>query len=117
MNSYINLNFPLNDEKYYFINACVSYDNYIGNNSTFVGSTFTTMVGINSEYNPKYINSPYKLKEHLVIDIDKGIVRMVNDDNSNNNKNSKNKLFFDLIKKICSNRDINPEEEKNILIR
>ena len=118
LNSYINLNFPLNDEKYYFINACVSYDNYIRNNSTFVGSTFTTMVGINSEYNPNYINSPYKLKEHLVIDIDKGIVKMVNDDSSmNNNKNNKSKLFFDMIKKICSNMDINPDEEKNILIR
>jgi len=117
LNSYINLNFPLNDEKYYFINACVSYDNYIKNNSTFVGSTFTTMVGINSEYNPKYINGPYKLKEHLVIDIDKGIVKMINEDNTNNNNQDKSKLFFDLIKKICRNREIKPEEEKIILIR
>ena len=50
INSYLNLNFPLNDEKYYFINACVSYDNYINSNSTFVGSTFTTIIGINDQY-------------------------------------------------------------------
>ena len=57
INSYLNLNFPLNDEKYYFINASVSYDNYINNNSPFVGSTFTTILGINDQYNSKYSNA------------------------------------------------------------
>ena len=53
INSYLNLNFPLNDEKYYFNNVTVSYDNYINQNSSFVGSTFTTIIGINDSYNPK----------------------------------------------------------------
>ena len=58
INSYLNLNFPLNDEKYYFINACVSFDNYINENSTFVGSAFTTIKGINDSYNQQYQNGP-----------------------------------------------------------
>jgi hypothetical protein len=42
---------------------------------------------------------------------------MINEDNTNNNNQDKSKLFFDLIKKICRNREIKPEEEKIILIR
>ena len=57
INAFLNLSFPLNDEKYYFINASVSLDNYINNNSPFVGATFTTLIGINSAYNQKYQKS------------------------------------------------------------
>ena len=116
INSYQNLNFPLNDEKYYFINACVSYDNYIKGNSTFVGSAFTTMVGINELYQPKYINSStHKLKEHLAIDLDNGNVYQVKDPN-NKETSTKNKTLFDFIKKICKNKEIKEEKESiNIL--
>ena len=78
INSYLNLNFPLNDEKYYFFNACVSYENFINDNSPFVGATFTTILGINSEYNGDYLNKT-KLKEHLAVDLDKGVIYMNED--------------------------------------
>ena len=99
INSYLNLNFPLNDEKYYFFNACVSYDNFINDNSPFVGSTFTTILGINSSYNQDYLKKT-KLKEHLAVDLDKGIIYM-NEDPNDKEKNMKNKVLFDYIKKIC----------------
>ena len=99
INSYLNLNFPLNDEKYYFFNACVSYDNFINDNSPFVGATFTTILGINSEYNGDYLNKT-KLKEHLAVDLDKGVIYM-NEDPNDKEKNMKNKILFDYIKKIC----------------
>ena len=115
MNSYQNLNFPLNDEKYYFINACVSYDNYIKGNSTFVGSTFTTMVGINDQYQSKYITtSSNKLKDHLAIDLDTGNVHQIKDQN-NKEATNKNKILFDLFKKICKSKE--EKESKNILLR
>ena len=118
MNSYQNLNFPLNDEKYYFINGCVSYDNYIKGNSTFVGSAFTTMVGINDQYQPKYINSSsHKLKDHLAVDLDNGKVIEAKDPNNKDTTN-KNKSLFDLIKKICKGKEIKEEKEsKTILVR
>ena len=73
IDAYLNLNFPLNDEKYYFFNACVSYENYINNNSTFVGSTFTSILGINSQFLPEYKNTEMsKSKEHLCVDLDNG---------------------------------------------
>ena len=105
INSYLNLNFPLNDEKYYFINACVSYENYLKGDSTFVGSTFTTMIGINSAYNPKYQNDRNnKLKEHLAVDLDNGKVYKVEDKNDLE-KSRKNKELFTFIKNICKNRE------------
>ena len=115
MNTYQNLNFPLNDEKYYFINACVSYDNYIKGNSTFVGSTFTTMVGINDQYQSKYINTASnKLKDHLAIDLDTGNVHQIKDQNNKETTN-KNKILFDLFKKICKSKE--EKESQNILLR
>ena len=111
INTYLNLNFPLNDEKYYFINACVSFDNYISGNSTFVGSTFTTIIGINDSYNPKYQNGMNKLKDHIAVDLDNGRVHKV-EDKSDKEKNKKNKDLFNYIKFCCKNK-----ESKKILSR
>jgi hypothetical protein len=111
INSFLNLNFPLNDEKYYFINACVSFDNYINGNSTFVGSTFTTIIGINDSYNQKYQSGMNKLKDHIAVDLDNGKVYKV-DDKSDKEKNKKNKDLFNYIKSCCKNR-----ENKKILSR
>ena len=118
INSYQNLNFPLNDEKYYFINGSVSYDNYIKGNSSFVGCAFTTMIGINDVYQPQYLNSrSHKLKDHLAIDLDNGSVHQIKDSTSKETE-AKNKILFDLIKKICKNKEIKEEKEpKTILSR
>ena len=117
INCFQNLNFPLNDEKYYFINATVSLDNYINGNSPFVGSAFTTMIGINSRYQSNYANSTsHKLKEHLVIDLDSGVVKQIKDQNNRDNSN-KNKVLFDYIKKICKSKEIKEEKEPTILSR
>ena len=116
INSYLNLNFPLNDEKYYFNNVTVSYDNYINNNSTFVGATFTTILGINDQYQPKYINSSNKLKEHLVVDLDKGEIHKVEDKNDKINS-KKNKELFSLIKKICNKKEQKTDKKQTIIGR
>ena len=111
INSYLNLNFPLNDEKYYYFNACVSYDNYINDNSPFVGTTFTSMLGINSSYNPDYLKKT-KPKEHLAVDLDKGVI-YINEDPNDKDKNMKNKVLFDYIKKICK-KEI--KDDKSIIL-
>ena len=113
INSYLNLNYPLNDEKYYFFNACVSYENFINDNSPFVGTTFTNILGINSSYNPDYIkNANIKLKDHLAVDLDNGVIIQVEDPN-NKDKNLKNKLFFEYIKKIYKKES---KEDKGIIL-
>ena len=102
INSYLNLNFPLNDEKYYFFNACVSYENFINDNSPFVGATFTSILGINNSYNADYLNylKKTKLKDHLAVDLDNGVIYQVDDPNDKD-KNNRNKSIFEYIKKIC----------------
>jgi hypothetical protein len=115
INSYLNLNFPLNDEKYYFINATVSFDNYISGNSAFVGSTFTTIIGINDQYQSKYINSSNKLKEHLVVDLDKGEKYKI-EDKKDKNGSKKNKELFSLIKKICK-KEVKNDKKQTILAK
>ena len=115
INSYLNLNFPLNDEKYYFNNVSVSFDNYVNQNSTFVGSTFTTVIGINDSYNQKYQSSNMnKLKEHLAVDLDNGKIYKVEDKN-NKDKSKKNKELFSFIKHICKNKE--NKSENTILFR
>ena len=115
INSYLNLNFPLNDEKYYFINATVSLDNYVNNNSPFIGSAFTTIIGINSSYNVKYLQSPNKIKEHLVVNLDKDEVYKIEDKKQKENS-KKNKDLFNYIKKICK-KEVKNEKKQTILSR
>ena len=109
IDAYLNLNFPLNDEKYYFFNACVSYENYINNNSTFVGSTFTSILGVNSPYLPEYKNTEMsKSKEHLCVDLDNGNLHFMKD-KSTKIFNSQNADIFLFIKKICKSKDYKDE--------
>ena len=116
INSYFSLNFPLNDEKYYFINASVSYENYMNNNSTFVGSTFTTVLGINSQYQPKYLDSSNKLKEHLAVDLDRGEIHKIEDKNDKA-KSKKNKELFNLIRKICNKKELKSDKKYNLITK
>ena len=116
INSYMNLNFPLNDEKYYFINASVSLDNYINNNSSFIGAAFTNIIGINSSYQQKYIKSKNKLKEHLVVDLDKDEIYK-NEDKDQKEYSKKNKNFFAFIRKICKKEVKEDKKKKTILSR
>ena len=115
INSYLNLNFPLNDEKYYFINASVSLDNYINNNSPFIGAAFTTIVGINSPYNVKYLKSPNKIKDHLVVNLDKDEIYKIEDKDQKENS-KKNKDFFTYIRKICK-KEVKNVKKQTILCR
>ena len=110
----MNLNFPLNDEKYYFINACVSLDNYINNNSPFIGATFTTILGINSAYTQKYMKSSNKMKDHLVVNLDKDEIYKI-EDKEQKEKSKKNKDLFSYIKKICK-KEVKSEKSKQFYL-
>ena len=117
IDAYLNLNYPLNDEKYYFFNACVSYENYINNNSTFVGSTFTTILGVNSQYPPEYKNTNMsKSKEHLCVDLDNGNLHFMKGNTVNSFDLDGNSKLFDFIKKICKNKDFKEEREYETIL-
>ena len=118
INSYHNLNFPLNDEKYYFYNVSTSYEDYMEGNSMFIGTTFTNTIGINSKYKENYKNNHVRLAEHLTVDLDKGTINQVEDDNDiNNEKEERDNRLFDFFRQIFRNREMKEKEKQSILYR
>ena len=115
INSYLNLNFPLNDEKYYFYNVSISFENYIQGNSLFIGTTFTNAIGINSKYNNNYKNNHVRLSEHLTVDLDKGVINRVENDRENE-IDEKDELLFNFFEQIYNKKELN-ENKKIILYR
>ena len=108
LNAYLNLNFPLNDEKYYFIGAPISFDDFIFGNGEFGLKNYTSIIGINDQYRSDYKNKNLKIADHLTIDLDKGEINQGLDE-SNNNSNENNKKLIKLIKRICDGN----EDEKS----
>ena len=108
LNAYLNLNFPLNDEKYYFIGTAISFEDFSYGNSEFGLKNHTSIIGINDPYRPDYKNKNLKIQDHLVIDLDKGEIHPGMDEN-NNNINEKNKKLVKFIKRASEGY----EEEKN----
>ena len=66
------LNYPLNDGNYYWLNATVSYNDLITENSIFVGQSYPTMLGVHSSYNTAYLQRTV-LKNHFIMDLDNNI--------------------------------------------
>jgi len=116
INSYLNLNFPLNDEKYYFYNVSTSFENYIEGNSLFIGTTFTNAIGINSKYNPNYRNKHVRLSEHLTVDLDKGVINRVEDDRDNE-VDEKDELIFNFFEQIFNRKELSEKQKSSILYR
>ena len=104
LNAYLNLNFPLNDEKYYFIGTAISFEDFSNGNGEFGLKNYTSIIGINDQYRSDYKNKNLKIRDHLVIDLDKGEIYQGLDDNRNN-ANEKNKKIIKLIKRLCDSSE------------
>ena len=72
--------------------------------SEFGLKNYTSIIGINEPFRPDYRNKNLKIKDHLVVDLDKGEVFFGNDENDST-VNENNKKILKLIKKICEERD------------
>ena len=111
LNAFLNLNYPLNDEKYYFIGAPISYDDFVNGNSEFGLKNYTSIIGINDQYRSDYKKKKLKIADHLAVDLDKGEIYENNDEN-NSRINYSNKKIMELVRKICRNSE--DEKIKNI---
>ena len=100
INAYLNLSFPLNDEKYYFIGCAISLEDFIRGESEFGIKNYTSVIGINESFKANYRNKNIKINDHLVVDLEKGDI-IYGEDNKDNNVNEKNKKLMKLIEKIC----------------
>ena len=123
INTYLNLNFPLNDEKYYCYNTAISYDNYMEGNSIFIGTTFTNVIGINSKYQREYKdNTHVRLSEHLTVDLDNGIINHVKDETADNDDEDdtdekRDINIFDFLKKIFKEKEMSTKQKDSILYK
>ena len=100
LNAYLNLNFPLNDEKYYFIGTAISFEDFSNGNGEFGLKNYTSIIGINDQFRSDYKNKNLKIGDHLVIDLDRGEIYQGFDE-GNSNVNDKNKKIIKLIKRLC----------------
>ena len=127
INTFQNLNYPLNDNTYYNINACISYDNFIAGNSKYISTAFNSIKGINSQYKMIYLNdSKFKLKDSLIYDLDNREIIIKNKNDTSfyeynkkilklkDDKEYKGSLLFYEIKKLYENLNIVREKYRNI---
>ena len=110
INAYLNLNFPLNDEKYYFIGCAISLKDFIQGESEFGLKNYTSVIGINDTFDPEYRNRNIKINDHLVVDLDKGnIICGEEVKDKVTEVDEKNKKLVKLIEKMC--KDSNDDEK------
>ena len=101
INAYLNLSFPLNDEKYYFIGCAISFDDFIKGDSEFGLKNYTSLIGINDSFKSNYRNKNIKINDHLVVDLEKGDIIYGEDLKNQDNVNEKNKRLMKLIERMC----------------
>ena len=102
LNAFLNLNFPLNDEKYYFIGTAISLNDFIEGNSEFGLKNYTSLIGINDAFRADYRNKNIKINDHLAIDLDRGEViqgEEIKDKFTATDEN--NKKLVKLIERMC----------------
>jgi hypothetical protein len=102
INAYLNLSFPLNDEKYYFIGCAISLKDFMSGNNEFGVKNYTSLIGINDAYTDNYRSTNLKIDDHLAVDLDKGEIYVKEDLNEKNKKvNENNKKLVKLIENLC----------------
>ena len=101
INAYLNLSFPLNDEKYYFIGCAISFDDFTKGDSEFGLKNYTSLIGINDSFKSNYRNKNIKINDHLVVDLEKGDIIYGEDLKNQDNVNEKNKRLIKLIERMC----------------
>ena len=82
--TFLILNFPLNDSQYYWFCVSVSKDSYFKRESPFVEKVFSSLLGINNEFNIKKYNN--KSNELYFYDIENDVLK-INDNFKDNNNN------------------------------
>ena len=118
--TFLLLNYPLNDSQYYWYCVSVSKESYLKKESPFVEKVFSSLLGINSEFNIKNysnnsneiyfydienhtlkINEGYKSSQNLI----SAVKSYIKKSSSNNNYNIK--TFFDKIENFKKKLMIN----------
>ena len=71
------LNYPVNDTNYYYYILSVSQNDYINGNSMFTDKPFSSMIGVNSQFNIELEKGKKKDKFYFVLDIRKKTLQTI----------------------------------------
>ena len=97
INSILNLNYPLNDNVYYNMNGCVSYNNYNNGDIKLYGSRINSIIGINSPFKKSYLyEKNTKIIDHIIYDLNEHEIYTPNKNDNN---------FLQFINKILKLKD------------
>ena len=106
MYSFINLNYPLNDGQYYWINVSVSFDTFINGNSSFVGKSFSSILGICDSFELDKIKKSNNFKEYICVDVEKGQIHYF----------CKNDNLKNMIRKLCKSGSISKKDKNDLYV-
>ena len=97
INSYANLNYPLNDAQYFYNMGVISLDSFQNDNSIFGIKSFSSIIAINNKFVPDYLTKAIKIGGHIVVDLDNGDLKIAKENNENDNNDKLNELINNIL--------------------
>ena len=110
INAFINFNFPLNDSEY-FSNVGANSLYSFQMNEGFGIKINSSIIAINYRYIQNYLSRLSRIKEHIVVDLDKGVIMGESFQDDSYDKINK------LIDNICKRKSISKNFEETKLFQ
>ena len=97
INSYMNFNYPLNDAQYFYNMGIISLESFQNDDSIFGIKSFTSIIAINNKFVDDYISKTSNIGGHIVVDLDKGDLKIAKENNEDDNNEKLNELINNIL--------------------
>ena len=97
INSYMNFNYPLNDAQYFYNMGIISLESFQNDDSIFGIKSFTSIIAINNKFVDDYMSKTSNIGRHIVVDLDKGDLKIAKENNEDDNNEKLNELINNIL--------------------
>ena len=97
INSYMNFNYPLNDAQYFYNMGIISLESFQNDDSIFGIKSFTSIIAINNKFVDDYMSKTSNIGGHIVVDLDKGDLKIAKENNDDDNNDKLNELINNIL--------------------
>ena len=97
INSYLNFNYPLNDAQYFYNMGIISLESFQNDDSIFGIKSFTSIIAINNKFVDDYMSKTSNIGGHIVVDLDKGDLKIAKENNEDDNNEKLNELINNIL--------------------
>ena len=97
INSYMNFNYPLNDAQYFYNMGIISLESFKNDDSIFGIKSFTSIIAINNKFVDDYMSKASNIGGHIVVDLDKGDLKIAKENNEYDNNEKLNELINNIL--------------------